>query len=165
METRPKIKLTLSKTDKLLEGVSILALLVLWIITIYSYINLPQTIPSHFNALGQIDHYGNKESLLYLAITVTFLYALLTFINNYPYIFNYSRSISVENAKKQYENATRMIRILKVVLVIIFLDLTYMSYLTAIGKAKGLDVWFLPAAITLFSVPVIYAVLRSLRIK
>ncbi|RZL52579.1 MAG: DUF1648 domain-containing protein, partial [Pedobacter sp.] len=68
MESRPKIKLVLTKWDKVLESVCITLLIILWITILVSYAQLPDTIPIHYNALGKGDGYGNKTSILFLPI-------------------------------------------------------------------------------------------------
>ena len=59
METRPKIKLTLSPLDSKLELTSKILLVVMWALTLYTFFKLPTTIPTHFNASGQANDYGN----------------------------------------------------------------------------------------------------------
>lgn len=69
MEPRPKIKLTLSAFDHSVEQAAKIILLALWGLTVYAFLNLPQTIPVHFNAAGKPDNYGNKLTLLIFTST------------------------------------------------------------------------------------------------
>jgi len=52
--TRPKIRMELTKTDKALEIIGWFTLLTIWVFTITSYSNLPETIPIHFNGLERL---------------------------------------------------------------------------------------------------------------
>jgi uncharacterized membrane protein len=81
METRPQIRLTLSPLDKKLELISKFLLVFMWVMTLYALLKLPTTIPTHFNASGQADDYGNKLTLLILPIIASIVYFGLTIYN------------------------------------------------------------------------------------
>jgi len=120
VDARPKIKLVLTTTDKVFEIIGWLALLMLWILTIINYSNLPNMIPIHYNGAGQADGFGGKGVLFMLPLIASVLFIGLTLLNKFPHVFNYPTSITTENALRQYSNATRMIRYLKFIIVFIF---------------------------------------------
>ena len=84
MKNKPKVKLRLSTVDKLLEAVSLIILLIIWGIVFFNYSNLPQTIPTHYNASGQADAFGGKEEIWKPLIVLTILFIVLTFFNKFP---------------------------------------------------------------------------------
>ncbi len=163
METRPKIKFTLSPFDNKLELASKVFLVAMWGLTIYTFFKLPTTIPIHFNASGQVDNYGNKSTLLILPILATIIYFGLTQLNKYPHIFNYMTKITEDNAVRQYTIATRMLRFLKLAILIIFSIVILFAYLTTIGLTNGLGVWFLPLTFGLLLIPTIISISQSLK--
>ncbi len=165
METRPKIKLTLSPLDNKLELTSRLFLVVMWGLTLYTFFKLPTTIPTHFNASGQADDYGNKLTLFILPGLATIIYFGLTQLNKYPHIFNYMTKITEDNAQKQYTIVTRMLRFLKLVILIIFSLIILFTYLTATGVTNGLGFWFLPFTFGLLLIPVIISISQSFKKK
>ena len=165
METRPKIKLILSKPDKNLELLSKLFLIIIWGLTLYTFLKLPTTIPTHFNASGQPDSYGNKTTLLILPALATIIYFGLTQLNKYPHIFNYMTKINEDNAEKQYTIATRMLRFLKLAVLILFSWIILFTYLTTIGVTNGLGFWFLPLMEGLLLIPVIISIAESFKKK
>jgi uncharacterized membrane protein len=165
METRPKLKLTLSRLDNKLELTSRIFLFVLWGLTVYTFWKLPTTIPTHFNASGQADDYGNKLTLLILPILATIIYFGLTQLNKYPHIFNYMTKITEDNAQKQYTIATRMLRFLKLAILVIFSLIILFTYLTTIGATNGLGFWFLPLTIGLLLIPTIISISQSFKKK
>lgn len=120
MNKRPKIKLKLTTIDKILEIPGWTSILAIWILTITNYTNLPETIPMHYNGAGQADGFGGKGNILTLPIIATILFVGLTILKQFPYVFNYPTNITSDNALRQYANATRLIRYLKLILVIIF---------------------------------------------
>ena len=165
METRIKLKLTHSPLDKKLELASKIVLIVMWGLTLFAFLKLPATIPTHFNASGQPDDYGNKLTLLILPILGTMIYFGLTQLNKYPHIFNYLTKITAENAEKQYRIATRMLRFLKLSVLLIFSLIILFTYLTSIGVTTGLGFWFLPLTYALILIPVIISITQSFRKK
>ena len=165
MESRPKINITLSPLDKKLELTSIIFLIVLWGLALYSFFKLPTIIPIHFNASGKADGYGNKLTLFILPVLATILYVGLTQLNKYPHIFNYLTKITEHNAVKQYTIATRMLRFLKLAILIIFSLIILFTYLTTIGVTDGLGFWFLPLTYAIILIPTIISISQSFKAK
>jgi len=164
METeRPKINLIPSSTDKIVEVLGWIILLVLWGYNISHYSSLPDTIPTHFNATGEADGFGSKVSIIGLPVIATLLFIGLTVLNRYPHSFNYPTAITEDNALRLYTLATRMLRYLKLVLVLVFGGIEFMTIQNATGEASGLGVWFLPLTLVLIFIPLIYFVVKSLK--
>ena len=165
MKTRRRIKLNLSAFDKKLELSSKMFLIIMWGLTIYTFFKLPTTIPTHFNALDQADDYGNKLTLLILPIFATIIYFAITQLNKYPHIFNYMIEINADNVEKQYTTATRMLRYLKLIILILFSFIILFTYLTSIGVTKGLGFWFLPLTFGLLLTPIIMSISKTFKNK
>lgn len=163
METRPIITLTLSKLDNNLESTGKIFLVLMWGLTLYTFLKLPTTIPIHFNGTGQADSYGNKMILVILPILASIIYFGLTQLNKYPHIFNYMTQINEDNAEKQYTIATRMLRFLKLSILFIFSVIIFFTYLTTIGVTNGLGFWFLPLTYGLLLIPTIISIGQSFK--
>jgi uncharacterized membrane protein len=163
MQKRPNIKLTLSPFEKRLDVASKIFLITIWFFTFYAFLKLPATIPTHFNASGQVDKYGDKSTLLFLSFLVTIIYFGLSQLNKYPHIFNYPQKITEDNAERQYAIATKMLRLLKLAILIIFFLIFLFTYLTTIGIINGLGIWFLPLTLVLLLVPTIGSIIQSLK--
>jgi uncharacterized membrane protein len=162
---RPKLKVQLTPSDKVLELLGWGVLLALWIWTGTSYSSLPDTIPTHFNAAGEADDFGIKASIVRLPLIATLLYIGLTLLNRFPHIFNFPTPITPDNALSQYTNATRMIRYLKLILVLVFAGISYQTIQQANGTDEGLGLWFLPLTLVLIFMPLLYFVVKSFRTK
>ena len=160
---RPKIKLIPTTADKLVEALGWLILLALWGWTITHYSSLPGTIPTHFNATGQADGFGSKATILSLPVIASLLFIGLTVLNRYPHSFNYPTAITQDNALRLYTLATRMLRYLKLVLVLVFGGIEFMTIQHATGKAAGLGAWFLPLTLVLVFLPLVYFVINSFK--
>jgi len=163
METRPKINISLSTLDKILESIGKLLIIIIWGLTLFVYFKLPAIIPTHFNASGEPDGHGNKLTILILPILASLLYFGLTKLNQYPQSFNYIGTITVENAEKQYTIASRMLRFLKIALLLIFSHIILFTYLTTIGLTNGLGVVFLPFTLGIALIPIIFYIRQSIK--
>ncbi len=162
-EERPKITLIPSTADKLVDLLGWIMLLAIWGLTFNHYSTLPDTIPTHFNGAGEADGFGSKASIIGLPVIATLLFIGLTILNRYPHIFNYPSPVTQDNALRLYTLATRMLRFLKLVLVVVFGGIEFMTIQNATGKAAGLGVWFLPLTLVLVFLPLIYFVIKSVQ--
>lgn len=165
MEERPKLKVENTIADKMIEIVGWFLLIAVWVLVIKNYAPLPDTIPIHFNSVGQADGFGGKVSILVLPFFATIVFFGLTALNTVPHIFNYSTDITQDNALRQYTNATRLIRYLKTSVVFIFGHIVLKTIQNASGVANGLGVWFSPLTMILTFVPITYFVMKSLKAK
>jgi len=165
MEERPKIKLEHTKADKAFEIIGWVLVISVWGFTVKNYANLPETIPLHYNLAGQADGFGGKATILTLPVIATVLFVGLTFLNKFPHIFNYPTNITQHNALRQYTNATRMIRYLKLVIVVIFGLIAFKTIQNGNGEANGLGIWFLPLTLGLIFIPLIYFLIKSFKTK
>ncbi len=164
-EERPKLKIQLTPTDQVLELLGWGVLLALWIWTGMSYSSLPDTIPTHFNAAGEADGFGRKASIVSLPVVASLLYIGLTLLNRVPHSFNFPTPVTQDNALPQYTNATRMIRYLKLILVLVFAGISYQTIQQANGTGEGLGLWFLPLTLVLIFMPLLYFVIKSFQTK
>lgn len=163
MKNRPKLNLRLSAMDLSLEILGWTAIIGIWVLTLMHYSKLPDTIPIHYNASGEPDGFGGKGHILSLPIVSTILFLGITILNKFPHIFNYPTEITPENALKQYTNATRLLRYLKLIIAIIHGSIVYQTIRTTIGKTDGIGGWFLPLALGLIFLPLTFFVIKSFR--
>lgn len=165
MKERPRLNLELTQADKSVEIIGWLLIFAIWGLTILSYQNLPDTIPTHYNGAGVADGFGDKWRIWTLPLIATVLFFGLTILNKFPHIFNYPTAITEENALKQYTNATRLIRYLKVIIAVIFGLIAFLTIRHANGQTDGLGVWFLPLTMGLIFMPLIYFLIKSIKTK
>lgn len=154
-ENQPLIKIEWTPVDWILEFFAILGFLTFFGTAIYYFPKLPETIPTHFNGLGQPDGYSSKSSFWIMPGISVFLYILLTLVNRFPHKFNYLVKITPQNALKQYTMGTRMIRLMKAILVWLFLYINFTIIQSADPQSKGLGLWFLPVFLGCIFIPLI----------
>jgi uncharacterized membrane protein len=163
METRPKIQIKLSKLDKSLKLLSTIVLVVMFCLAVFVYLKSPNIIPSHFNASGKPDDFSDKSVIFILLFIGIFIYFGFNQLVKFPHIFNYPVSITKNNAERQYELATRMIRFLQLAMLITFTVIILMTYLINIGISNGLGTWFLPLFLFVINIPVIITLIQSFK--
>ena len=154
---RPHIRPEKEPFDLIIEIVSLIGVIVLVVLSVISYPRLPASIPTHFDAAGNANDYSSKSMIFLLPGIALVLYA--------GYIFNYPVNITRENAFRMYRHATRMIRILNFLIVIMFLYLNWQTIAVAKGSSSGLGAWFLPLNIGTVLGVSIYMVIRMYKLK
>ena len=145
---QPILKPELQSFDLFLEGIALLFLLALFLFPVLNYSSLPDVIPRHFNLRGEADGFGQKGMLWVLPGLGLCLYALLTLLNRKPHVFNYPVKITEENALQQYTMATRLIRLLKAFVLLLFSYITWEMIRGAMQQELMLDRFFLPVLLT-----------------
>lgn len=162
---RPILKLKLTLPDQLAEIAGWLLVAGIWTLTIISYGSLPQIIPVHYNGLGEADAFGDKTNLLALPIVSTVLFLALTVLNRFPHVMNYPTDLTPENAPRLYTNATRLLRYMKLIVMVIFGMIEYQTIENTKGDSQDLGRWFLPFVMGIIFLPIAYFLLKSFREK
>lgn len=99
--------------------------------------SLPEQIPTHFNASGEIDGYGSPSSLILLFVTMVLFGLMFFVITLFPNIWNMPGKITENNALKAYSYMRSMICSLSLIITVTF---AYMTIMSALQKPLGL--WF-----------------------
>jgi len=158
-DNRPRIKIRMTNFDRVAEFLAAVFMVALIVLPLIHYSDLPERIPVHFDGSGNVDGYGSKSTLLILPASGFLVYILLTILAPFPHIFNYPVKITPENAEVQYRLASRMMRSLKTLIIIMFTFICYQTVGIATGKTIGLGKLFLPVfLIATFGVVIFYFV-------
>ena len=144
---RPRIKVPFETVDVIIEFISITLLILMWVYCIVNYMELPDTIATHFNGAGEPDGYGSKQTVWVIPIIATVMYIGLFILNKYPHTHNYMVNITEENALKNYKFSTRIVRVVNFLCVLLMTYITYMIVESAFGKQFNLGTWFVPLVI------------------
>jgi len=135
-KTRPRIRIRPQPVDRLIETAGLAALLLIIILTFVYYRDMPSQIPVHFSFSGEPDQMGGKPTIWRIPVISLILYVALTLINRFPHIFNYPVRITEENTFRLYRLATRTLRILKTMLMCLFLYITISVIWIGLGKSE-----------------------------
>jgi len=161
MTKNPKIKVKPTPFTKTLEFVNYFLIIAFWIITCLAYKHLPDEIPTHYNGFGEADAYGDKITILFLPLIATVLFTIVSITAKKPHLFNYSETITLENAETQYRNAMRFMNSLNTLMLLIFIYIDYKTIQIALNQSGSLGVWFLPLAGIVGISIITYSVIQS----
>ncbi|MFN4198440.1 MAG: DUF1648 domain-containing protein [Flavobacterium sp.] len=165
MSNPPVIALPKTSSDRTLDLMTVFLLVVFWGISFYYYNDLPEEIPIHFDYAGEVDNYADKKTIFLLPLFGSMLAGFLTLVSRHPETFNYTVTITQENAERQYRNAMLMMRVMRIVIVFVFMLIDWEVIQIALGNSEGLGVWFLPILLIVVFVPIIYFAIRSKRLR
>lgn len=163
--SRPRLDLPATPADRLLDGLALATLIALLVLPFAYYGGLPDRIPIHFGLDGQPDKWGGKKTLLLLPAVGLVISVLLTLVNRHPHKFNYLVEITPENAERQYRNAMLMIRVLRLLILLLFLYITWAGVQTALSRAPGLGGAFAFVLVGAISGLMLFFVFRSVQSK
>ena len=159
---RPKLKLEKTTLDYIIEYSTFGLLACSLVYTIYYYGSLPEKIPMHFNASGEVNSYGSKNSIWALyGIAITTVIGMY-FLNKSPHIFNYPQKITKDNAQKSYTDATKMLRYLNFGIALLFSTIGYEIVSIALNSSNSFTTYsnyiiiVIIATMTLF--PIFYVI-------
>lgn len=142
-KNRPKIEIPLTTWDMVLEGITIVALGLLFALPFFNYGGLPDEIPIHYNFKGEPDGYGSKAMLWLLPILGAAMSLGFTILSRIPHSYNYPVEVTSQNALSLYSSATRMMRSIKALIIVLFAYITYSTIQVAKGAQKGLGAYSL----------------------
>ena len=132
-------------------------------VSIYLYLNwrsIPDMIPGHYNAMGEIDRMGSKKELVVLQIIGWLMYLILTVIGKFPQIWNTGVSVTEENKERVYRITKNLLNTVKLIMVAVFVYLTINS-----SQVISLTVWFLPVFLILLFGSMIFFIIKLVRAK
>lgn len=153
------MKLKYTKLQLVLEIIGLL-FLVGMIVFIYTHWDqIPQQVPMHYNARGEIDSWGSKYQIFILPIISILLYSFITVISFFPQIWNVPVQITDENKEAVYLSTKNLIIFVKVEILAIFF---YLNYHTV--TAQPLSITFLPIYMIIIFGTLIFFIVRTIRL-
>lgn len=149
---RPKIKLTPTAFDLIAMGVVVISVLYAGISLGLGYSDLPDRIPTHFNANGEPDGYGSPSSMWMLFAVQLSIAVGVWVLSYFPHKHNYMVEITEENAKRVYSNSVSLLHGVNAVCCAFIGYMIVANLSIAKGEMEGLgsaSMWIF--MVTLFS--------------
>ena len=160
LNERPIIHNLFQRRDWFLELIGFTLLVIYWYLD-YQVSTASVSTPQPANRID-LQHVPNFMSF---PAQTTVVYILLTALGFVPRYFNYLTDITQENARRKYQNAARTIRLLKIIMVILFLAIA-ISQMNLAGLTEvSVPIFFflyIPLALTIFA---IYNIIEDLKSK
>ena len=162
---RPKIKIVKTKSEWIWDFIGYSFYFGSLIFLIYNWKGLPDEVPAHYNALGEVDRWGSKMELFILPIVGAISALLLQLFEKFPESHNYPERLSKENVKEFYLISRKLVNQLKNICLIIFALILIESVSIALGMGNGFGVWFLPIAILSALIPIVLGIIKQKKIR
>lgn len=162
---RPKIDIPKTMSERIWDLIGYLVFLSSVIYLIYVWGDLPQEVPAHYNALGEVDRYGSKWELVILPGVSLFILGLMNLFERFPEWHNYPKRLNDKNAESFYLNSRKLVNQIKNISLIIFAYLLFQSVGIAIGWLKELNSWGLSILIFLLLFAIIIQFIKNRKIK
>ncbi|WP_347754360.1 DUF1648 domain-containing protein [Agrococcus sp. ProA11] len=110
-------------TDPLTRAVRVVALvgvasIAVWLLLLYPA--LPQRVPTHFDAGGTADAWGDKSNVLLLIAVFVVMSGAIAWLSTKPHWANYPAAVTPSNAQRLYREAERMLAWLLVPIAVLF---------------------------------------------
>lgn len=155
-----ELKVKKNRYDILVECVCLILLFGVFIYLFLSWNSIPDKIPGHYDAMGNVDRVGSKNELLVLPIISWIMYLGMTVIGKFPQIWNTGVTVTEENKERVYRVLKNMLSTIKLIIVAVFVYLTINS-----SQAISLSVWFVPVFLILMFGSIIYFIIKLVRVK
>ena len=139
METKSRIKPSLSILDYILEFFSLLSVLGIIILFVIYWVNAPEVVPIHYNIYGIADGFGSRTTLVILPIISVLTYIGLTVLNKFPHIFNFPVKVTEENKLFLYRTSTRMVRWTKLLICLLYASIVWQQIRIMNNQIENLD--------------------------
>ncbi len=162
---RPKINIAKTKGEWVLDiigGGTFLAAIGYLLI---SWGSLPEQVPGHYNAAGEVNRWGTRYELLTLPIIGVFLWVTMFFVEKKPHMHNYPARLNENNAHAFYANSRKQMNMLKNACLFLFSCLIIQTVRIALGNAQSLGVWFLPLLLIITIGPIVRSLILQSKIK
>jgi len=149
-----------SKYDIWVEVCCLMCLIGSLVYLLTTWDRIPDEIPGHYNAMGEIDRMTSKRSLIALPVITWIMYAGMTAIAKFPQIWNIGITVTEANKEKVYRVLKDMLGTNKVIVVATFTYLTVHSAL-----AKPLSALFLPLFLSILFGSLLFFFIKLISIK
>ncbi len=151
------------KQGKYEAAVNLICLMALSAIILYFLLywtGIPDSVPGHYNALGEADRWSGKGELLLLPILGWILFIGMTVIGRFPQVWNTGVAVTGENRVRVYGILRNMLATVKLITVFTFVCLSVNSL-----AAKDLPFWFLPLFLVLMFGSILFFVVKLVRAR
>lgn len=164
MKYRPKLKLPKTRLEWFLDIVSLAVFVVSIVYILMKWPVIPDLVPGHYDAAGEVDRWGGKWELFILPIIGALLWIFLMILEKFPHVYNYT-NVTEENVEAQYQNARLLVNVMKNQILIFFAYMNWKDVQVAIGQAKSLGPAFLPVFLGVIFVSMAFFIIRSIKLN
>ncbi|SOC05183.1 uncharacterized protein DUF1648 [Ureibacillus xyleni] len=156
----PKTKIE-KMTDIICFGLFVLSL----VYVVFNWGKIPDEIPGHFNATGEVDRWGSKYELFILPIIGTLQFILMSLLEKAPHMHNYPKRINASNVEQFYLQSRKLLNVIKNISLLMFGFLIVQIVRVTKGDIQTLGAWFMPILIGIIFIVVVIGIFQQKKIK
>ena len=154
-----KVKISVRRTKEgtIFEIISMVLVVIMWGIVARMWNRLPNRLPSHFDMVGNVDEWSDKNTLILLGViaTITTISLLVSAYFPRKTVHIHER---IQNLR-QMALAVRMVRICAIATGLLFLGIIFLIIRTALQGTVNGGMWFIMGpTVTLFAVIIYYSI-------
>lgn len=148
METKkPKLDIEKPAVAKAFDVLVIALFAAALVYLLVQWNQLPDRIPAHFGANGEVDRYGSRIELLLLPVIGVVMWAGLWILEKYPHTYNYL-NLRPDNVEIQYRYGVLFMNVIKNLSTLLFVFLLWQSVDIALARIGSLN---MPILITILA--------------
>lgn len=155
---RPILKLPTTYIEKVYDGISLALSISIGVIALWSFLNLPEIIPIHWNIKGEADGFGSRNWIVFIPI----IYLLFVYVNSWvtkiPHQYNYLKVITEDNVKEQYIYGRKVIRVAMLCSQIAFALIMFYTIKGSVTEDKNIGIGLMLVLLIMCVVPIAYVV-------
>jgi hypothetical protein len=164
-QQRPVIAIARSPFEMAVEAIAVAGLFASLAIALFSWSRLPDKVPMHYGAAGTADSWGGRWTVALLPAVGLVMYLAMSRVRRAPHQFNYPWPITRENAAGMYRAGAVLMTCVKAEVVWLFTYIEWTTFRVALGEARGLGTWFLPATVALMAATVVLSIVQMSRAR
>jgi len=161
---KPKLDIPKSAFQKIFDIITMIVFAAGIVHLFVVWGQLPDQVPAHYNAAGEVNRRGSKWELILLPIIAAFLAIFMTFLEKHPEWHNYM-NLNENNIEFQYKNSILLLNVIKNECVLLFVFVDYNIVQVALGKAESLGILFLPIFLVILLGSMLFFIVRSIKHK
>ncbi|MGM9944188.1 MAG: DUF1648 domain-containing protein [Lysinibacillus sp.] len=162
---RPQLHIEKSMLEKLANIIGIASIVGMILYIALNWSALPDTVPIHFNAAGEVDSWGSKWLIFFLPTIAIALYLFMEAIEKRPHTHNYPARLTEQNAAQFYKESRQAMNLTKNIATSMLAYMGIRSVLVALGKVQGLGITVMGIFLLILGFVIIRSTIRMSKIQ
>lgn len=162
---RPQIHIAKTILEKLANIIGIASIVMMILYIALNWSTLPDTVPIHFNAAGEVDGWASKWSIFMLPIIATALYIFLEAMERRPHTHNYPARLTEQNAAQFYKESCQTLNLTKNIATTMLAYIGIRTVLVALEKVQGLGITVMGIFLLMLGFVIIRGMIRMSKIQ
>ena len=162
---RPKIHIEKTILEKLANIIGMASIVAMILYIAFNWSALPDAVPIHFNAAGEVDSWGSRWMMFFLPTIAIALYIFMEAIERRPHTHNYPARLTEQNAAQFYKESRQAMNLTKNIATSMLAYIGIRSVLVALEKVQGLGITIMGIFLLILGFVIIRGMIRMSKIK